>query len=150
MPDAINTSALNAAAAASTSAAKPKLTREEKLRNTYDNAVAKITELTKVAQEAATELNAIAALAAVGEGSAVIVTVGKGDTAKAVAGTVTGVKVEEDGSKVYKVQYGSGFDVDVVVVKANKIALPTNEDLTTNDGAELSGQQQAEQETQYS
>lgn len=142
MTDAINTSALNAAAAASTAAAKPKLTREEKLRNTYDNAVAKITELTKIAKDAANELNAIAALAAVGEGSAVIVTVGKGDATKAVAGTVTGVKVEEDGSKVYKVQYGFGFDVDVVVVKANKIALPANEDLTTAD------QQQADQEAQ--
>lgn len=124
MTDAINTSALNAAAAAATAAAKPKLTREEKLRNTYENAVQKIKELQLVATEAANELNAIAALAAVGEGTVVIVTVGKGEAARAVEGRVIGVKVEEDGTKLYKVQYGSGFDVEQVVVKANKITLP--------------------------
>jgi hypothetical protein len=36
---------------------------------------------------------------------------------------VIGVKEEEDGTKLYKVTYGSGFDADVTVVKAGKLSL---------------------------
>ena len=35
-----------------------------------------------------------------------------------------GVREEEDGSKTYKVTYGSGFDADIAVVKGNKLKLP--------------------------
>ena len=69
-------------------------------------------------------MNAIDALTNVAEHTAVIVTLGKGKTLRDVAGIVIAVRVEEDGAKVYKVAYGSGFDADTAIVKAGKIKLP--------------------------
>ena len=75
-------------------------------------------------QDLAAESNSIAALAAVTVGSVVVVTVGRGYAAKEVEANVIGAREEEDGSKTYKVMYGSGFDADIVVVKGNKLKLP--------------------------
>ena len=119
-------SELNTNTAAETTAAPEavKLTRREKLLAQYNAAFAKHAELAAKLQELAAEINSIDALAAVDVGSVVIVTVGRGDDAKEVDASVIGVREEEDGSKTYKVTYGSGFDADIAVVKGNKLKLP--------------------------
>jgi hypothetical protein len=103
-------------------AAKP--TRREKLLAQYNTAFAKHAELAAKLQELAAEINSIDALNTVTVGSVVVVTVGRGDEAKEVEANVIGVREEEDGSKTYKVTYGSGFDADIAVVKGNKLKLP--------------------------
>lgn len=75
-------------------------------------------------QALAQEIGTIDALASIGEGSAVVVAIGKGETARSVSGVVLAVREEEDGTKLYKVQYGTGFDADITVVKAGKLSLP--------------------------
>ncbi|QHJ75342.1 hypothetical protein SnaR1_gp12 [Sphaerotilus phage vB_SnaP-R1] len=119
-------SELNTNTATETTAAAEgvKLTRREKLLAQYNTAFAKHAELAAKLQELAAEINSIDALAAVTVGSVVVVTVGRGDEAKEVEATVIGVREEEDGSKTYKVTYGSGFDADIAVVKGNKLKLP--------------------------
>ena len=121
-------SELNTNTAAETTAAPEavKLTRREKLLAQYNAAFAKHAELAAKLQELAAEINSIDALAAVTVGSVVVVTVGRGDEAKEVEANVIGVREEEDGSKTYKVTYGSGFDADNAVVKGNKLKLPVS------------------------
>ena len=119
-------SELNTNTAAETTAAAEgvKLTRREKLLAQYNTAFAKHADLAAKLQELAAEINSIDALSAVTVGSIVVVTVGRGDEAKEVEASVIGVREEEDGSKTYKVTYGSGFDADIAVVKGNKLKLP--------------------------
>lgn len=119
-------SELNTNTAAETTAAAEgvKLTRREKLLAQYNTAFAKHADLAAKLQELAAEINSIDALSAVTVGSVVVVTVGRGDEAKEVEASVIGVREEEDGSKTYKVTYGSGFDADIAVVKGNKLKLP--------------------------
>ena len=118
-------SELNTNTAAETTAApEVKLTRREKLLAQYNAAFAKHAELAAKLQELAAEINSIDALAAVTVGSVVVVAVGRGDEAMEVEANVIGVREEEDGSKTYKVTYGSGFDADIAVVKGNKLKLP--------------------------
>ena len=116
----------NTAAETTAEAAAPevKLTRREKLLAQYNTAFAKHAELAAKLQELAAEIRSIDALAAVAVGSVVIVTVGRGDASLEVEASVIGVREEEDGSKAYKVTYGSGFDADIAVVKGNKLKLP--------------------------
>lgn len=78
-------------------------------------------------QALAQEIGAIDALASIGEGSAVVVAIGKGETTRSVSGVVLAVREEEDGTKLYKVQYGTGFDADITVVKAGKLSLPATD-----------------------
>ena len=111
-------------AAETTAAPEVKLTRREKLLAQYNAAFAKHAELAAKLSEIASEINSIDALAAVHVGSVVIVTVGRGDDAKEVEASVIGVREEEDGSKTYKVTYGSGFDADIAEVKGSKLKLP--------------------------
>lgn len=119
-------SELNTNTAAETTAAAEgvKLTRREKLLAQYNTAFAKHADLAAKLQELAAEINSIDALSAVTVGSIVVVTVGRGDEAKEVEASVIGVREEEDGSKTYKVTYGSGFDADIAVVNGNKLKLP--------------------------
>lgn len=102
-----------------------KLSREEKLRAKYNLLAARIQKDTETAQELAQEINNIAALAAVGVGSAVTVKIGRKfadrDTTRYVAGVVLGVQENEEGSKQYKVQYGEGFDAEIATVKGHAI-----------------------------
>lgn len=107
-----------------TNAPEVKPTRREKLLAQYNAALAKHSELAAKLQELVAEINSIDALAAVTVGSVVVVTVGRGDEAKEVEASVIGVREEEDGSKTYKVTYGSGFDADIAVVKGSKLKLP--------------------------
>ena len=119
----LNTNAAETTAE-TTAAPEVKLTRREKLLAQYNAAFAKHAELAAKLSELASEINSIDALAAVHVGSVVIVTVGRGDDAKEVDASVIGVREEADGSKTYKVTYGSGFDADIAVVKGNKLKLP--------------------------
>ena len=107
-----------------TNAPEVKPTRREKLLAQYNAALAKHSELAAKMSELVEEINSIDALAAVDVGHTVIISVGKGDEAKEVEATVIGVREEEDGSKTYKVTYGSGFDADIAVVKGSKLKLP--------------------------
>jgi len=117
-------SELNTNTAETTAAPEVKLTRREKLVAQYNTAFSKHAELAAKLQELAAEINSIDALAAVTVGSVVVVTVGRGDASMEVEAHVIGVREEEDGSKTYKVTYGSGFDADIAVVKGNKLKLP--------------------------
>ena len=117
-------SELNTNAAETTNAPEVKLTRREKLVAQYNTVLTKHTELAAKLAELVEEINSIDALAAVDVGHTVIISVGKGDEAKEVEASVIGVREEDDGSKTYKVTYGSGFDADIAVVKGNKLKLP--------------------------
>lgn len=129
----VNNANVNAGAECSEA---PKLTRRERLVARYEAGLAKFNALRESLQELADELNSIDALAAVDVGSIVLVTIGRAETLKTVAGTVIGVREEEDGSKTYKVAYGSGFDSDIAVVKGNKLALPAKVEETGAQAAE--------------
>lgn len=107
------------------------LTREQKLTAKYNSLIARITKDSETANELAAEINNIAALAAITTGSSVIVKLGRKfsdkDTTRFEPAVVIGVKEEEDGSKLYKVSYGSGFDADVAVVTGAALSLPVAE-----------------------
>lgn len=100
---------------------KPKLTRVEKLQARAVLLQKRIAEDTLEYNEIANELNNLAALANLAAGTTVTIRIGRADTAREVVGLIAGVKDEEDGSKKYKVTYGSGFDADIVVVTAGQI-----------------------------
>ena len=105
-----------------------KLTREEKLVAKLNQLAARINADTEKYNEVKAELDNIAALAAIGQGSAVVVKLGRKfadkDTTRYVNGVVIGVKEEDDGSKLYKVSYGTGFDADIAVVTGAALSLP--------------------------
>ena len=105
-----------------------KLTREEKLVAKLNQLVARINADTEKYNEVKAELDNIAALAAIGQGSAVVVKLGRKfadkDTTRFEQGVVIGVKEEDDGSKLYKVSYGTGFDADIAVVTGAALSLP--------------------------
>lgn len=110
--------------AAAVPATEIKLSPREKLAAKYEKLAAKANELTAEITKVVAEINALDALASITVGTAVIITVGKGDESKEVDAVVVGVKADDDGSTVYKVQYGTGFDADIAVVKQGKIKLP--------------------------
>ena len=124
MSELINSNESNVAP----TAAEVKLTREQKLRAKYEAIVARIAKDNETVAELAAEINSIAALAAIGVGSAVVVKLGRKfadkDTTRSVDAVVIGVKEEEDGSKLYKVSYGVGFEADVAVVGGAALSLP--------------------------
>lgn len=105
------------------------LTREQKLVAKIDTLKARITADTVKVNELVSEYNNIAALAAIGVGSSVLVKLGRKfadkDTTRFENAVVVGVKEEEDGSKLYKVSYGSGFDADLATVTGAALSLPT-------------------------
>lgn len=103
----------------------PKQTRREKLQAQYEAARAKFDAAAAKVNELVEEINAIDALAAVSEGSPVYVQIGKGEGPQDVPAVVLAVKEDTDGAKLYKVQYGSGFDANLVVVRAGKLKVRT-------------------------
>lgn len=120
---------LNQSNAAETSAPEVVMTREQKLQKKYDALQTRIAKDTETAAETLAELQGIALLASVDVGSVVTIKLGRKfseekDTTRYVSGTVTGVKEGEDGSKLYKVLHGEGFDADVATVTASQITVP--------------------------
>lgn len=105
-------------------ATEPKLTPRERLMQKYNKLAAKATDLSTEITKVVAEIAEIDALDSIDVGAAVFVTMGKGEEAREVPATVIAVKLDDDGSKVYKVQYGTGFDADITVVRAGKIKLP--------------------------
>ncbi len=105
-----------------TAAPEVKLTRREKLAKNYTDKRAKFDKLSADLTAIVEEINAIDALENVAVGTAVIISIGKGET-DMVQGTVIGVKEDADGAKLYKVAYGSGFDADVKIVGSSKLKL---------------------------
>lgn len=120
---------MNTTVNADTSSETPKLTRAEKLHAKLESLRNRINADTEKFNEIAAELNNIAALAAIGVGSVVVVKLGRKfseekDTTRFVTATVTGVKEDEDGAKQYKVMYGEGFDAEIAVVSGGQLSLP--------------------------
>lgn len=104
-----------------TNAVAPKLTRAQKLTARAETLKKRIEADTAEYNDIAAELNSLQALANAGPGTQVEVRIGRADTARLVLGVIAGVKEEEDGARKFKVQYGSGFDADVVVVTGAQI-----------------------------
>lgn len=111
-----------------TETTEPKLTPREKLLAKYNKLNEKATALAAEITAVVQAINEIDAIAAIGEGTAVLITVGKGEEAQEIPGVVVGVKEDEDGGKVFKVQYGTGFDADIAVVKQGRIKLAPQPD----------------------
>ena len=109
----------------------PKLTREEKLTAKLNALAARINADTEKYNDLKAELDSIAALAAITVGSAVVVKLGRKfadkDTTRFENAVVVGVKEDEDGSKLYKVQYGEGFDAEIATVTGAALSLPVAE-----------------------
>jgi hypothetical protein len=115
---------------AETVAVEPKLTPREKLMLKYNKLAGKAAALADEIGCVVTEINKLDALSSIVVGTAVIALVGKDSTP--VDAVVVGVKDDEDGLKVYKVQYGVGFEADIAVVKQSKISLPSAPEVATN------------------
>ncbi len=98
-----------------------KKTRLEKLTDSYNKKRASFDKLQAELTEIVAEITSIQALANVVAGTKVRLSIGKGETAQKVEGTVIAVRENEEGAKEYKVAYGSGFDADVKVVGASKL-----------------------------
>ena len=105
-------------------ATEVKLSPREKLMAKYTKLREKAAEITEALSKVVLEINEMDALASISVGTNVIITMGKGETLAEVEAVVVGVKEDDDGTKVYKVQYGVGFDADIAVVKQGKIKLP--------------------------
>lgn len=122
MTETVNTNTTNTA---------PKLTREEKLTAKLNALAARINADTEKYNDLKAELDSIAALAAITVGSAVVVKLGRKfadkDTTRFENAVVVGVKEDEDGSKLYKVQYGEGFDAEIATVTGAALSLPVPE-----------------------
>lgn len=101
-----------------------KLTGIALLESKYNAAISARDKAQVKVDELLAQINAVNALAAVTVGSIVVITVGKGDTAKDIAATVIGERENDDGTKTFKVTYGTGFDADVATVSSAKIKLP--------------------------
>jgi len=120
MSEVITTPETEAAALAP----KVVLTKRERLTAKYATLLAKHDAILVELHSINAEVIAIDALESVAVGTEVLVSIGRAETARTVAGTVVGVREDDNGTKSYKVQYGSGFDADIVVVKSCSIALP--------------------------
>lgn len=99
--------------------AKPKLTHKEKLLQKMTQLQQSIVADTEKFNTLKAEYDVIEALNSVAVGTAVSIKIGRAETTRVVDGVVIAVKIEEDGSAKYKVQYGEGFDADIAVVNAS-------------------------------
>lgn len=113
----------------------PKLSRRETLLAKYNSLFAKRAEIDKKLGEIVGEVNAIDKLGSLAAGSVVEFTVGRGEEATSVVGTVVAIRANEDGTKDFKVTYGTGFDANVAVVPEAKIRVPAEAALPPNNPA---------------
>lgn len=102
-----------------------KLTRAEKLVKRAALLAKRIETDTAEYANLKHEVENLAAIDSIAEGTELIIKLGRKfadkDTTREVLATVVGVKENEDGSKQFKVAYGSGFDADVAVVDTSKV-----------------------------
>ncbi len=100
---------------------KPTLTRAQKQANQVELLEKRIAADTAKLQEVKLDIETAARLDGVGEGSAIVARIGRADTSKEVAARVLGVKEDENGSRRYKIAFGSGFDADAAIIQASQI-----------------------------
>lgn len=91
--------------------------RAEKIQKLYDRIVADTAEYNKLTAEVAAE----AAVASVGEGAVLDISVGRGENATVKTGVVLGVGEDEAGNKKIKVQVGAGFSAEIFVVNPGQV-----------------------------
>lgn len=106
-------------------AAAPKLTYAEKRAKRHAFLYARIMADTAEYNNLTNEINNAEALKNLGIGSVITIKQGRKfadkDTTRIVKATVIGKQDQEDGSTLYKVSYGEGFDADVAVINAGAI-----------------------------
>lgn len=95
--------------------------RAEKLADQIAVLAKRIAADTAKLAEVQGQLESVDKLEGVTAGSQVTVKLGRADTARIEAGTITGVKTNEDGSRQFKFFYGVGFDSDTVVINEGQI-----------------------------
>jgi hypothetical protein len=104
------------------------LTRAEKQAKLVKVLTDRIAADTAKLAELRNEVETSARLDGVGEGSAVVARIGRGETSKEVSARVLGVKEDENGSRRYKIAFGSGFDADTVIIQPSQIVSVIVED----------------------
>lgn len=113
------------AAAAAEKAAAPKLTYAEKRAKRVAFLYARIVSDTAEYNNLSNEINNADALKNLVVGDKITIKQGRKfadkDTTRIVEASILGVSVQEDGSTLYKVTFGEGFDADVAVVNAGAI-----------------------------
>jgi len=108
----------------STEAAAPAvvLTPREKLVAKYNKLVEQRHGIDAALAAIVAEVQSLDDIASLSEGVAVYINVGKGETARREAGIILAVKDTEEGDRLFKVQYGVGFEADIATVKAGKLS----------------------------
>lgn len=113
------------------------LTYAQKLSKRVTDLHAKIVKDTELFNTLNAELAGIAAIENLQAGAAVVVKTGRKfqdkDTTQIRDGVVLGIKTDDAGKRTFKVQVGSGFDADVVVVDSSAITIKAVE--PTEDAA---------------
>lgn len=125
------TEAVNPEQTAEAAAPAAPLTPREKLIEKYNKLFAQRKDIDEKLAAIVAEVTAIDTQASVGVGSVVLFSKGKGEAAVQVEGIVIGARDNEDGTKDLKISYGTGFDADVVVLKASKVKVKPAEQAAT-------------------
>lgn len=102
-------------------ATETKLTKIQKLQARVEFLTKRIADDTAELPEVQAELEAQQKLAEVKEGSVIQIKQGRADTLRTVSATVKATKVEEDGTRLFKVEIGEGFDAETAVVRDSLI-----------------------------
>lgn len=107
----------NVQTAAATETTATKLTKLEKLQARVDLLTKRIAEDTAALPLAEAELKAQQQIAEVKEGSVIQIKQGRAETLRTVNAKVLASKVDEDGSRLFRVEVGEGFEAEVVIVR---------------------------------
>lgn len=120
-----NTQNQNTEQTAAEKTAAPKLTRAEKIAKRVKFLFERITADTAEYNDLSNEINNAEALKNLAIGDVVQIKQGRKfadkDTTRIVEATIIGSQVQEDGSTLYKVSFGEGFNADVAVIGAGAI-----------------------------
>jgi hypothetical protein len=108
-------------AVAATEPAKVVLTPAQKRLARKDVLEKRIAADTEALAALVQEIQTSERLASVKEGTAIVAKVGRAETAREVAARVLGVKDDDNGSRRYKITFGSGFDADTIVIQPSQI-----------------------------
>lgn len=100
---------------------KVKLTYAEKLAARIGLLTKRIASDTEELEELRREEDAQAQVAQISVGWKATAVLGRAETKREVAVAIIGVKVEEDGSRKFKVAYGTGFDTETAVVGVSQL-----------------------------
>jgi hypothetical protein len=95
--------------------------RKDKLAERIATLTKRISADTVALADAQAQFDSVDRLSNIAEGSQVTIRIGRAETSKEVQGVITGIKEEDNGSRRFKVYYGSGFDADTVVIQESQI-----------------------------